>query len=71
MSMEIPRDNPRYKRLYEHERNKAEARQRRIEALELERDGLLFRLEKAEEALRKATTKPKAERRAVLQFHVG
>jgi predicted nucleic acid-binding Zn-ribbon protein len=31
-------------------------------------DALKYRLEKAEEALRKATTKPKADRRAVLPF---
>jgi predicted nucleic acid-binding Zn-ribbon protein len=51
---------------------RAENRCKHLEAQlsgkQTEIDALKYRLERTEEALRKATTKPKAERRAVLQF---
>lgn len=62
-------------RMTAHWRARAERAENRVRHLEaqlsgkqMEIDALKYRLERAEEALHKATTKPKAERRAVLQF---
>lgn len=62
-------------RMTAHWRTRAERAENRVRHLEaqlsgkqMEIDALKYRLERAEEALRKATVKPKAGRRAVLQF---
>lgn len=65
-------DSPRMTHHWQDRALRAENRCKHLEAQlsgkQMEIDALRMRLQDAQEALRRATTKPKAERRAVLQF---
>ena len=61
----------RWKERAKRAENRCKHLEAQLSGKQMEIDALKYRLERAEEALRKATTKPKVERRAVLQFHVG
>ena len=58
----------RWKERAKRAENRCKHLEAQLEWKQTEIDALRMRLQDAQEALRKATTKPKAERRAVLQF---
>lgn len=65
-------ESPRMTAHWRARAERAEGRCKHLEAQlsgkQMEIDALKYRLERTEEALRKATAKPKAERRLVLQL---
>jgi len=68
----MPEESTRMTHHWQAKAQRAENRCRHLEGQlagkQMEIDALKYRLERAEEDLRKATAKPKAVRRAVLQF---